>query len=180
MIHAVAVLLFLCCFHFLYEMIVAPSLRLNLGFRLFALRDQLRRLKMTAADELDDRHFHGLQDSLNALVRTLDVFDLSLLVRLRNLAKQDAAFRARVEARASVLDGSDMPEFLEIRKRSIRIALEALAVNSGGWIVYLIPVLFAVSFYSRVKILVRAFASISGPDLCRIERGTAAGRVACS
>ena len=178
MIYLIASLVLLSIFHFVYERVVAPSLRLSARHRLFALRDRLRKLKMTAGNELDDRHFRYLQDSLNALIRMLDVFDLSLLVRLRNLSRLDADLRARVEERSRVLDNCNVPEALEIRKKSIRIAFDTLAINCGGGLIYFAPLLCAVNGYSRLKHLVRSLASMSHADLSRIECGTSLSRVA--
>jgi hypothetical protein len=172
MMYVISALFFLSVLHFVYETLVAPSLRLSARHKLFALRDQLRALKMTAGTELDDPHFDYLHDSLNALIRTLDNFNLSLLIRLRNLSSGDAGLRARVEERCKVLDDCAMPEALEIRKKSVRIALEAFTINCGGGLIYFAPLLFAVNSYSRVKQLVRTLASMSDSDMSRIECGT--------
>jgi hypothetical protein len=178
MIYIIAALFVLSVLHFAYEMIVAPSLRCSVRHRLFALRDQLRKLKMTPGNQLDDRHFAYLQDSLNALIRTLDGFNLSLLVRLRTLSGQDAAFRARVEERSRVLDDCVVPEALDVRRKSVQIALEAFAINCGGGLIYLAPLLFAFNSCSRVKPLVRALASVPDSDLSRIAQGAPRMRVA--
>ena len=61
----ILVLLALAVFHFVYESILAPSLRLSLRFRLFALRDEARQLKIECVDSLNDAHCVFLQASIN-------------------------------------------------------------------------------------------------------------------
>src|SRR5262245_37669523 len=140
MIYLFWAMFFLSVLHFVYEMIVAPSLRMAARYRLFALRDELRTLKASGA--LEEQHFRYLQDSLNALIRALDAFNLSLLIRWEHLLRRDTAFRARVEERLKVLDECSNTAALRIRAESVRIALEGFVINCGGGLLYLAPVLF--------------------------------------
>ena len=168
MIYIIASVLLLAVFHFVYESIIAPSMRLELKHRLFALRDRLRRLKLAARDDLDDRHFHYLQDSINGLIRALDHLDLALLHRLRSARLHDATLTSRVDSRSRILDECRIPEAVEIRGKTFRIAIEALAVNSGAWIVYLVPLLVAAAGYAEVKRLIGSVISMPPPDLLRL------------
>jgi hypothetical protein len=54
MITAIVILISLAALHFVYESILAPSLRLSLRFTLFALRDEVRQLKIDCASSLSD------------------------------------------------------------------------------------------------------------------------------
>jgi len=51
---AIIVLAGLAVYHFVYEGILAPSFRLKLRFELFELRDELRKLKISHAEDLRD------------------------------------------------------------------------------------------------------------------------------
>src|SRR5687767_577256 len=99
MAYLLAVLVLLSIIHFVYESIIAPSLRLSLRYKLFALRDEIRELKMAYGNLFADRHFHYMQDSLNALLSVLDRFDLAALIAVGRELKQDPELRKRVEMR---------------------------------------------------------------------------------
>ena len=65
--------------HFIYESIILPSIRLSLRFKLFALRDQLRRMVMqgTASDEV----FRIQQSSINNAINMLSWADQAMISR---------------------------------------------------------------------------------------------------
>ncbi len=65
------ILLALAIIHFIYEGIIAPSMRLHYRYRLFTLRDELRFLKATHKDELPDEVFILLQNILNNSITLL-------------------------------------------------------------------------------------------------------------
>ncbi|MGH8330614.1 MAG: hypothetical protein ACRER3_22985, partial [Pseudomonas fluorescens] len=65
MTYAVLSFMFLAFVHFVFESILAPSFRLKLRFEIFALRDELRLLKIECESSLHDKHFEYLQSSLN-------------------------------------------------------------------------------------------------------------------
>lgn len=167
MIYLILALLFLSVLHFVYEMIVASSLRSAARLRLFALRDELRALK--ARGELEGPQFRDLQDSLNALINSLDAVNLRLLLRWERLLQQDAAFRARVEARLKAADAGSSPAADRIRTQSVHIALEVLAINCAGGLLYLAPLVFVLRGFSRIKDLVRSLASIPEADWSRVR-----------
>jgi len=166
MVYLILTLVLLSAVHFAYEMIVAPSLRLAGRYRLFALRDELRTLK--AAGVLEEQHFRHLEDSLNALVRSFDAVNLTLLLRWRHVLRHDAAFRERVERRLRTLDECENPAARRIRAQSVRVAVDALAINCGGGFLYLMPVLLLVRGFSTAKGLVRSLASIPESDWNRV------------
>ncbi len=49
MIYAISILFWLAILHFIYEGIILPSIRLNLRYKLFVLRDELRSLRHEVA-----------------------------------------------------------------------------------------------------------------------------------
>jgi hypothetical protein len=176
MTYAILTMMFIATFHLLYESVIAPAVRTEVRHKLFALRDQLRSLKIELGKEFSDRHFYYLQDSMNGLISLVDVFDLVLIARVRRL-KQDSAFRARCEARIEMLDDCRLPQVKELRDRSTELGMDLLIINSGGWVIYVIPIIpIALLFgcYAKLKHLTRALASISEPDLKRLAPGRTA------
>jgi hypothetical protein len=166
---AITIFLCLAAFHFVYESIVAPSLRMVLRHELFALRDRLRGVKATEGSKLEDQHFHYLQDSLNVQIRYLHVFDMWLLINMKMVEAKDGTVAKRIASRKRVLDDCSAGEAHEIRAESIRISLKILTVNSGGWFIYLVPVIFAMICYNSVRDLMKSLISMPEPDLDKMR-----------
>jgi hypothetical protein len=157
----------LTLFHFFYESILAPSLRLQLRFRLFRLRDELRGLKIER-DELSDRHFRYLQDSINTLIRNLSRFDVVTLIRLEAKLRRNPRIRERSEARCAALDECDLADVRVIRRKCNEMGVAALAVNSGGWVIYILPLVFLLIGFSALKRRITAVLSLSEKDFAKM------------
>jgi len=154
--------------HFIYESILAPSLRLKLRFELFALRDELRLLKIDCDRHLDDRCFEHFQASLNTLIRVLHRIDIATLAAVERELRANPELREQIEARSRMLDDCNIPQVREIRYRSLQVAVKAFAVNSGGWAIYLLPLVLPFLGYSKIKKAVKASISLSELDLNKV------------
>jgi hypothetical protein len=149
-------------YHFIYESILAPSWRLKLRFELFVLRDKVRALKVDHGVAFQDKHYHYLQDSINTLLSLLARFDLATLGRIEAEMKRNPELQQQSDERSQVLDDCDLEDAKLIRYASLRIAIAALAVNSGGWFIYVLPPLslalglkrYFSSFRQRIKAVV--------------------------
>jgi len=163
--------------HFVYESILAPSIRLELRFELFKLRDELRSLKInnlsskTSEPEFVDGHYAYLQDSINALLCILYRYDLAAIWTITDQINRDEDLRHRVEARARLLDDCELPAVRSIRKRQLDIATKALAVNSGPVLLLLLAPAFALRGYKAVRGKIRGeiktSLTVPGTDLKR-------------
>ena len=169
------VFLVVTLYHFVYESILAPSMRLKLRFELFVLRDRVRKLKIENYESFKDKHFYYLQDSLNNLIALLARFDCATLARIEAEMKRHPEMRRRAEERSRTLDDCDLEEAREIRCESLKLASKALAVNSGGWLVYILPPLavaaawFGLSSYvSSFKRRIKAVIAIPQSDIRRV------------
>jgi len=116
--------------HFVYESIIAPSLRLELRLALIRLESEVRLLKVP------EPQLFELQDSINSLTCILFKFDLVTIYAISKEIDRDAALKRRVEARARVLDECLLPEVRALRDKQIRIATKALIVNSGSMLLW--------------------------------------------
>lgn len=103
------IMFFLALVHFIYESILAPSWRLRLRFRLFALRDELRALKGECRGLLDDEHFAYLQDSINTMIAMLHRYDVAAVAAAELRYRRDPEFRRCVEIRTAILDHHSAP-----------------------------------------------------------------------
>lgn len=172
MVTIVLALAALAAFHWIYESILAPSFRLNLRFRLFALRDELRSLKMDLDTDLKDKHFDYLQDSINALISMLSRFDLGTLHAITKELERNPELMSKIEARTKILDDCNIPHARDVRRKSVQIASQALLVNSGGFMPYTLPIVLAVAgvaaIRSQYKRQIKNLLSVPGTELQRV------------
>lgn len=158
----------LAFFHFVYESILAPSWRLSIRYKLFALRDELRMLKIEHGELLDDKHFHYLQDSINATIFVLPKIEVVTVAHIKEEIEKDAHLKQRLANRQKILDDCAIKEVIEIRKKTVHLAIESLAANCGGWMIYIIPFMGLVSVYKSVERRTKALISMSERDLRHI------------
>lgn len=163
MTYFIFLLIVLAGYHFVYESILAPSSRLALRIELLALRDRLGNLRMEHAGEFEDRHFQPLQDSINTLIVLLPRFGISTLVCVESEIKRNPELRRLAEARTLILDDCRFEDARQVRRASLEIASRALAINAGGWFVYVVPGMLVVATYLAAHFGVsRCIASILG------------------
>lgn len=129
-----------CAFlHFIYEGIVAPSIRTKLRNDMFELRDELRNLHISKDDRCSREAFEIAHTGVNQYLDRLHAVTISFMRRFRE-AYKDADFRADVERRQMVLNSCESTELRKIvASANSRIEL-ALFANSAGWLIYLVPV----------------------------------------
>lgn len=137
--------------HFIYEGILAPSLRASCRLKLFALRDRLRNLKMKDGDRLSDEVFFDLQSSINFSVGRLRQVDLRL-VRSANAAfERDEKLRKRVERRIAMFEACPIPELHQIIAEYFNVLDDVVLINSGAWLPYLFPAFMAFVLKEKVQ-----------------------------
>ena len=155
-------------FHFIYESILAPSFRFKLRHRLFALRDELRGLKIDKGDELSNEVFEDLQGSINASVARLKLIDLRLLKKAHDAFERDEKLRKRAARRNAMFDACKVVEVQKLRSQYFELLDLALMVNSGGLIIYLIPPLLGLIFADYGKNQIKAIFSLPENDLVKL------------
>ena len=145
------IILSLALLHFIYQGIILPSFRLKYRYKIFSMRDNLRRLKFERDNEIDDKLFEYLQTSLNITLNILYRIDFSLLVKAKSIYEHNEKFRNNIERRAKYIDGlfdkCDVTEIIEIRKKYLELLEQVLLANSGALLIYLVPIgLLALSW----------------------------------
>ena len=175
--YAIVIFTILALLHFWYEGILSPSLRLEIRYRLFELRDEARMLKIRRGNDFQDKHFHYLQDSLNGLIRNLGRIDLAMLTSFIIKLKEDQEFRARMEARSKILDDCKVEEARAIRKKGTNLIERAVSINSAGWLFYIVPIAIALVCYQKTTKAIRFICSMSEHDLEKIAKGPTRGLV---
>jgi hypothetical protein len=164
----IIVLFALAFLHFIYEGIVAPSVRMTLRYRLYALRDEIRALKAVHGDDVPDELYCHMESSLNGTIKHLHQIDAGLAYRAWNAMDGDEELRARVE-RLEVLFSECRAEVTRrIREQHREKILYALLLNLGAWGLYLTPVVLVAIAYSGIASTVKKVLLLPEGDLDKI------------
>jgi len=151
--------------HYVYESILAPSWRLSLRYKLFALRDEARALKGDCQGLFEDAHYACLQDCINTMIASLHRYDVAAIVAAEFRYRKDSEFRRSIDMRDAILGSCDNPRAQSIRRRSVGLIARAVAVNSGMLCAPLCPfVLMGIGFSTLQKRLGK-FAALSRREL---------------
>ena len=154
--------------HFIYEAILLPALRLELRFRLFALRDELRQLKYSEPDRLGDTLFRYLQSAINNGISMMHRLDIQTLESAYQSVENNPHLKSVVEKRTALIDASDLEEVQSIHKKTIQLMTTAFLVNSGAWFVYVLPIVFAIMLIGKLKEFSNKLGFMSEQELRRI------------
>lgn len=155
MVYLIGVILVLSLWHFVYEGILAPSYRLHLRNELFSLRDELRKLKIEGhVTEADAKVFEFVHAGINAFLGRLPELTFSAQQHARHELQNNENWREKVEKRLELINACQNEEVRSIFERACSTAAKAFLINSGGWIVYVVPAVMCLLFYKSFKHLV--------------------------
>jgi len=150
---------FIAGFHFVYEGIILPSIRLTLRNRLFALRDELRALKF-GNDSCDEAAFDLVHTGINNYLNRLHLVTISLRVRMRKLYESDADFQKQVEDRRALIEQAHNESLRAIVRKSDRVIGMAFIANSGAYFIYIVPIVFCFTMISRTWSFAKALFAL--------------------
>jgi hypothetical protein len=157
------VLFLLALWHFVAEAILAPSWRAMLRLRLFAIRDNLRNLRI--ADSISDQEFEESQRRINNIIRLTPAIDFFWMVKTEFKIRKDAALCEKLERRRMEFEANASLEVKELTNQAIKVALDAVGANSVGWMVYLIPIAVCLALWKRARREIRNLAGATDHEL---------------
>lgn len=146
---AIILVIALSILHFFYEGVILPSLRYTYRFKLFALRDRVRRLMIN--EEISKELFNHLNDGINATVGRLREINISNLMSVDETLKRDPSLMARAEKYREAILNCEVEEVKAIQKRCRNIYMEVFLLNSLAMICYFMPVFFVIWFLDSLK-----------------------------
>lgn len=135
--------------HFLYETIIAPTLRLRIKFAFFGVRDRAFHAHMKQPDTFTREDYELFVESINGVMRHTSEITLSTTYMMRRRLPREV--RIRATARARRFEGSESAEVREIAYDLARYVEMLLIVNNAGLFVTMVP--FAVSLVFMRKAL---------------------------
>src|SRR5437868_5875971 len=111
MVFVLLTLVVVALFHFVFQGILLPTLRLHRRFVLFSLRDRLRSIR---DETLSQEALRYQQDAINNAMRALANLDVFALEAVKRRLNADQALRNRVAQRIAVIESCESAEFQTI------------------------------------------------------------------
>jgi DNA-directed RNA polymerase subunit K/omega len=151
MVQYIGVILFLLCIvHFVYQVIVLPSIRQSARDELFVLRDQLRAELILVSKDSDKRTvraFKEIDDGINRSINRLHMLSLSnFIIATREIEQDKARFTEERAKFHQLLDIAHNPMPKQAFNESAKILKNVLVANSFMFVVYLFPLIFTAKF----------------------------------
>lgn len=136
-------------YHFVYESIIAPNIRLELRFELFKLRDELRNIKLnTELSKNDNEVFNMLDETVCVAINRLPFFNVSSNIDASREFENNKSFKERVLKKTNLIESTNIIEFQEINKKIMKTTFRAFLTNIGGLIFMLTPFIIVLFFLS--------------------------------
>lgn len=158
----------LATFHFIYEGIIAPSLMLRLRFRIFRLRDDLRRLRIGPSPIITDEDFERHQQGLNNIINLLPYINLMNMREAVHALKRDKSLLEKSKKRVALLENCPSREAIRIYEQANNVLLGALLVSCGGWFLYIVPIIVAFLIIDQIKTFIQDLTTLPEADIKRI------------
>jgi hypothetical protein len=150
MSYVIIVLAVIALWHFIYESILLPSIRLHLRNRLFVLRDELRAHRVES-DNVDEKAFDLVSKGINNYLTRLPMINIGLRVEFERKVKEDPSLVDKLKERRKVIVESN-DESLKQIYHDVNVVLEyAFVANSGGWFIYLVPIAVLIASVKRLS-----------------------------
>lgn len=153
---AIIALALLAFAHFIYEGIIAPSVRMKLRNKMFGLRDDLRHLHVSS-EKCSREAFEIAHSGINQYINRLHGITIAFVSRFKTAYRNNPSLRDEVERRKRVLDACSSPELQGIITRANQNIEFALLINMGMWFLYLVPVAVAASCITAVTAKIHRF-----------------------
>lgn len=160
------ILLILGLWHWVYEGIIAPSLRHTLRYKFFDLRDQLRFMYFKGLNENEERAYHLLDGAVCRSIQAIPFINLGNYFRIKNTVNTEQ-LREEIRESQAIVSNSDNDLIKDIDRKISRYTGEALVINHGGYLPYLIIPLVLVILYS---IFMFNF-NLIGKEVMKVSKG---------
>ena len=154
---AIWILLAVAGLHYIYEGIILPVIRLHFRYRLFAIRDQVRRLQ---DDRISDQLYQYMQENVNNAIALLPRITFSFIKDSENYLKENPNLSNRIERRAQAFVECEAEVVRDIHYNTYKIVLLALGANCLGLIAYILPIFFIGIAIAKIKETVKRIISV--------------------
>lgn len=147
----VIIVLTIVIWHFVYESIIVPSVELKIRHDLFVQRDKLYDIKLSSSLTHGDKEVVKIMDkNINFMIDKMCKITFYSVFQFKKLYESNSNVRMEIDAIEQKIKASKNQDIHDIDKKLSKIAMHTMLINSGGWLIYLVP--FAI-----VKLMISDF-----------------------
>ncbi|HFC8519030.1 hypothetical protein [Neisseria wadsworthii] len=150
------VIIILSVFHFIYEGIVTPTLRVYQRNKLFVLRDKLREIDYQKLRGNDKYAYEYIERGLNNIIFNLSKLNSYSFHKYIEKVEKDLELQKEIAARSEKIKQASIQDLKEIYEEAGKITYDTVCINSGAWFIYLIPIVLSILFFSKGLRLAKA------------------------
>ncbi|AKL17031.1 MULTISPECIES: hypothetical protein [Citrobacter] len=138
-------------FHFIYERILQPSLRLSFRNELFEIRDKVRNEIISGnLSPKDMKAAVLIHDGLNNTINRLHLLTIGNKIRAEINFARNPEIKERVNKHAKVLFACENEELLQAVSESVKVMDKALVANNLPFLLYIAPVVLSFMLIGKV------------------------------
>ncbi len=143
--------------HFIYDGIIAPSIRRQLNFKLFALRDELRTILINDKSSCDDDVYSYIQSALNVILKYAIQFDAFDVYESVKAMESNPDLEKMAKNRLDSITNAVPTRMSDIHDEAIMLSLWMMLVNMGGLVIYLVPILVVMAPAVALSLKLKTF-----------------------
>jgi hypothetical protein len=154
------IIVLVALFHFVYESIWAPTVRVQLQGELFSLRKVLHQAERMKDKKQYAKQFHYLDDATKNLVGGIHRAEIVSVIQAVADVEKDKELKASLEAKVQSLDKCDSEEIKKIWGKTHDLAVKVLRTNSGGWLVYIVTIAIFLVCLTKLHEIAKSLVSL--------------------
>lgn len=158
----------LAIWHFIYEGMVAPTIRSHLRNQLFAIRDELRKAKSEGLSDRDELAFRFVHQGVNNFLNRLPYITLQRVKLLADEINLDDAKRHLLDHHIQAVKRSENERIRTAFIKANTVLERAFLVNMGSWFIYILPLAMIIGGLTRLSNLVAEIFVSSAKDVERL------------
>ena len=158
---------FFSLWHFVYESILAPTMRFNKRNDLFKIRDRIRNLIISnTLTNQDKDSAQVIDESICIILKKLNILNFITLIKVIRTLEKNRELKKSVEMSENEIGLAVNQDIVDIFKDVCNIVGKIILINNGAWIIYIIPAIIVWAVFSVLKFLVsKLVVSIPRQDI---------------
>lgn len=161
-------LVIVSAWHFIYDGIIAPSIRLHLRNKLFILRDELRLAKIDGISSQDEDAFWFVHEGINNFINRLPNLTIEKARSIALSYRQNEHHSRLLDEHIFAVENASDSRITGIFRKTNSVIEATFITNMGGWFIYLIPIAIIFSFMTRLSNLASILLVASKKDIERL------------
>ena len=158
------VIIIIAILHFIYQSIILPTIKEQISYRLFTLRDEVRLLAYKQKGELNEEIFDYLESTINNSINFIPFISFKFLADAQELVNKNRQLQIIIEKNKELLRKYSTDEIRTFENRKLQLLKNTLVFNTLGLFIYVVPVVILTAFlfgtYSKLKKSIGTFGSI--------------------